>query len=495
MPGGNPYAQAFTEFADRMEKIAQMFGLVGDQVGGPIGMTVNGLGEFRDRMTAMGKAMVSTTAASGALNAALNLTQTGISAVTSRFSEFVNAWNPSEMNRFRFAVTDMNAAIGRALTPTLIKLTEVFRTIGDAIASAGPSGQRLIAALATAAVSMTVMTAATFAFSSAVNSATFGLSAVIGAVAGLGIGMGFVLKPIEEMQTMLAKFGEVISSLLNVFGKGAEAVAQAITPAMGAILDTLMGFVQVLANVANAAIPTGQALWGRLGDVIQRVAEGVKPIVAVFEQLLAATLPISAALGNLLVGFIESMAPILTALGPLAAAFGRIGVVIVSVVSQVMAAIQPLMGVGMRVLTASAEVLADVLTRVAIAINTLADYLMNLLGIAVGLDSASTFRDGASEGMGVRNARIGSLEQYGQAALTSAFSLGMEKEDPAKASAGYLKNIDTNIGNIYTAITGWISQAGQKANQAGNVISDVADASRSPAWYAARQLANSITGR
>jgi phage-related protein len=526
------------------ENLKALLGDIGKQVSE---LATGSMVEFRDRFAEIGKSFLNTTAAAVTLNASLNIVQQGIGAVTSKFGEFVNAWNPSEMNRFRFAVTDMNAAIGRALTPTLEKFTLIVRTVGDAIASAGAPGQKLVAALAVAAVSMVTMTAATFAFSSAVNSATFGLSALIGAVVGLGAGMAFVMKPTGELKEILSQVGNVISTVMNVVGQGAQAIAQAVGPAIQSVLQVVMTFVTTAAEIANTAIEPMKAIWEQIGGVIQRLVgtlsgillpifermlgqsaalggqmakmfgdmfETAAPAIEAIFQVIGAFAEIYVALGGIqqsimlvFTSILQAIQPIFVAIlrpigavanliGSLAGAFGAIGMAIGQLIAAIVEAVSPVVEIVMELIQGPLNLFIAVVTMVAEAIRDLTDWFMRLLGITVQGTGASTFKDDASEGMGVRNARIGSLESYGQAALTSAFSLGVDKtEKPEiviKNEVGEIKkDLKTLIGKVndgiaevskvITAITGIGSSA-------INSLPPVA------AWDAARRLADRITG-
>lgn len=160
-----------------------------------------------------------TSSITGAMNA--------LTGFGSQLSQFVGKANPVAVMQFTMAVDNLQAVIGRALTPVLERVTFMVQKLGDAFVSLSPNAQGLIGSLA----------------------AGGGLAAVFGAVRIAVMGLMAALGPVPIIVgTLVSALGGLVSTTAS--GKQFAAALDGVLRAVGTVFEALATVVMPLVEGA-----------------------------------------------------------------------------------------------------------------------------------------------------------------------------------------------------------------------------------------------------
>jgi hypothetical protein len=217
---------------------------------------------------------------------------------------FVQKANPGAVMRFQLAVDDLQAVIGRAMVPTLNRLTQTVRTIANAFAGLSANGQTLIASVAAGTVGLVAFGAAALLVQTVM---TGGLLPILSAVAGALGGFAFVsgsLQPVfERLTAVFSGVADRVGAVIARFA-GSDAFAGIMT-ALGEVVALV---VDVAASVADALMPAFDAIL----QGIAAFAPLVKASVEIFGNVFTM---IADVLGGWIVNAVQYATPYLMAFG------------------------------------------------------------------------------------------------------------------------------------------------------------------------------------
>lgn len=157
-----------------------------------------------------------------------------LTAFGGSLAKFVGKANPAAVQRFTLAADDLQAVIGRALTPVLEKLTVLVQRLGNAFASLSPTTQKFIAGL-TGGAGLGAVLAASAVAVRALLAALGPIPIVVGLVGGAIAGVAANMSSAKAL-------GDAFSRVLGVLGTAVEAVAGIAVP----LLTTALEFVTPL---------------------------------------------------------------------------------------------------------------------------------------------------------------------------------------------------------------------------------------------------------
>jgi hypothetical protein len=166
--------------------------------------------------------------------------QSSIISFGNSLASFVGKANPVAVMQFTRAVENLQAVIGRALTPALETVTGMVRQLGDAFASLSPTAQRLVGALSFGGGLAGVFGAVSLAVKGLM--ATFGpVPLIVGAVAGALAG---IVATSASGQRIMAAFQSVLTAVGTVF----EALAGVVLPVVETALDLIVPLLNEFAT-------------------------------------------------------------------------------------------------------------------------------------------------------------------------------------------------------------------------------------------------------
>ena len=208
-----------------------------------------------------------------ALGMSLSTFQGMMGKIGGQIGSYVNMYNPAAFKKFELASNDAMAALGSALVPVLNNFTEMMKGIGKIFVNLTPAGKALIAGLVAGTVAMTSMVAVTYLFSTAVNSATFGLSAVAGLIVGAFAGMAFAMKDTAGVAKMMDKVVSSVTKVINGFGGALGPVVAALTPVVDVLLEAFADSMGMVGQMLIELTPLFEVLAQVLAQVLRVLIE------------------------------------------------------------------------------------------------------------------------------------------------------------------------------------------------------------------------------
>lgn len=240
------------------------------------------------------------------------------------------------------------------------------------------------------------------------------------AVRDLYATLGRALQPALEVATHLIKRIADAFAAFSPPGKGVVEAAKRIIDAFGPIIDLFVQFANEVSGVLESALADSA---GSIVHLAQSLADLVRSIL----QL---------AMGpELFASFVSALIPVVDIVVQLVRIFLELVNVALIPVKLVAGA-----------LAVTLELLAPLLNMLAEGLKTLADTIRDVL-VELGLVSDKKPEKGKGTGMAAHQAHFTSAQSYAQTAYASAYGLGKDVNDPAKQSAGYLKEIRDFIKN------------------------------------------------
>lgn len=235
-------------------------------------------------------------------------------AISSTVGRFVEAFSPVTVKRFQYAVADLNASIGETLMPVMTRLTLVVRGMADVFASLSPPARNMIATLAAASVGMVVMGGAVGGLSAVINSATAGLPALLGVLAGAATGVGLMSGTFDQFQEVIREVTVVARQVFETLG----GVFQQLFAAAQPLIQALIRFASEASGPFLGAI---RQMAGSLGDLLAQmvpVVESLLPVLievgGAFQQLQAGMLQLAVAVVGPLLQVVAALAPVVQTL-------------------------------------------------------------------------------------------------------------------------------------------------------------------------------------
>jgi phage-related protein len=342
------------------------------------------------------------------------------------------------------------------------------------------------------------------------------LSGLTGVIAGA---IGQLAQLVANAAPGIARFATQLAALLQPLIAHFTAMAPVLFELIGTVLQLGQAIVGVQMQILGAVFQALLPLLPVVRQVVEVVATLARVFTAVLTPLLAAAgALVQVALIPLTVAF-RVLGPILeqvaravnAALQPLAVAFEEVGLIVGELAAQMGKALGDLFGslAGllpsvMPLLTVAVDVFVGAMTRVVQVIQFVADTIRALFGLEVRNRGGNrpvddTFKPGASQGLGFREASRGGIEEFINKAQQSAFSAGGAQEDPAKQTATSAQNIDTKVGDLVTEVKE-LRQAFEQKIQAfldklGNVASAPGKAVRGAAESGAFGIGPALVSR
>lgn len=179
----------------------------------------------------------------------------------SSLSTFVEKANPVAVMRFGQAVDDMQAVIGRALTPVLERVTIMVRGMGDAFVSLSDPAQKFIAAMTGGAGLGAVLAAA--AGAAKLLLASLGpIPIIVGLVGGAIAGVAGTMASGKQVS-------EAFGRVMKVVGTIIESLAAVVLPLVAAALDVVVPLLDALADAitfVTDSVLAALAAFGLAGD-------------------------------------------------------------------------------------------------------------------------------------------------------------------------------------------------------------------------------------
>lgn len=524
---------------------------LGKAIADATSMATAGINNLSSAMSGLAK---ESAGAAAALALPMVALESGIAAVNVGIARFVKLANPGVFQRFQLAIDDLYASIGRALTPVLVKLTDVFRSIGSVIFSLSGPGQKVIQAVAAAtvglvtfgAVTITLATilgtgaAAMVAFGSAAEVViavfTGGIGPIVTAIGGLLAGALASLIPVVtgvasaigafalvsgNLNGFINKVSDAFSGLMTVLGEALEEFTKAdvIGPVLKALGDILKDMGAVFGAVIKAIAPGIAAMisaWAPLIPVILKV-------VAAITALLFVTSP----LGALFTGIAAAMFLIIKAYELLRPGLEEIANLIKTVFNEVISifidlgeSILQSLGFGnalgnfTKAMQDVGIMIAGVARAITTAMQSVFNWIRGFLGLTLpGAPNADDDkrRPDTNYGAAAKSVSTGSVDDVLRKARESAFSLGSGANDPAANTAAntaainlaiqqqsaVIGTIATAVGNIITNITNLPATAKAVINQeltaAANLV--IAHIPGQESRDTARAVVNDISGK
>lgn len=469
----------------------------------------------------------------GVSDSAFGSMQRLVGAINSSVAAYTQLFNPAATRILEMAVRDLNASIGEALMPVLRIATAAIRSIADVIASMSPQARALVAGLVLATVSAVAMTAAVGVLSAVMNTATAGIPALLGAIAGGLSSLVVVAKPLDQLQKVFSKVGEIFEKVFDTVGESFAKITESFTP--------LVELVVKLMAMGADQLP------GLIGPLIDSFGQLIKSVIPAMESILPAIMAVGAVIENINILVIRlviaALAPLLEIIGELlkpiamvVEGLALVGYVITvfvrTVLDQLMAAFKllqwpmeqvkklieenlgPSMGklkasmsnlwdsikqvfgllfdafgriakvmaepfiklaqfVG-GVLVVALQALAYVIETVASWITTLADNVRLLFGVEKK-DDADRVKKGSSVGKATVQASFNSVDSYLDKARASSFGLSRGSDtanDPAKQTASNTGKLVTQFETFNTNFSTFmeaIGSIGDNIPSAGSV--------------------------
>jgi hypothetical protein len=228
--------------------------------------------------------------------------QRGISAVQSQIVSFVQFANPAAVIRFKLAWEDLQGVIGRALAPVLQTVTLIVQRLADYLHAASGPAKGLIAAMAASGVVFAAvtggivgMTGALLIFKLVMDTATLGISAVVGLIgaaigglsaAGIGaVGLGLVVTPFEQVKEIINQIGPPFLKVFDLIGRAVMQFAQGMLPGVTAAFSSVAAAVSMLVNALPGSGRFFEVIGKTIGVFIQIVALNIQMLAAGFQAL------------------------------------------------------------------------------------------------------------------------------------------------------------------------------------------------------------------
>lgn len=531
---GNPLPVAMQPLGPALAEIVAAVNKVREAIEKQKGTTERATAASAAATLSFGKMTAGLSVLQNVTGLALNSLHQLTGAISANVASFVKMYSPADVVRLDLAVKDLNAAIGAALVPTLLKMTVLVRGVGDVIASLSGPSRGLIAALVSAGVGMVALTVTTELFAAAAASATGGLSLVLGAVAGGLAAVAFVSKDLDAVKSAVQGVSVVARQFVEVLGAAFGRVATAAQPVIDKVAALAAGLAGPLANFL-------ESVTGNFAGLIEQIVPVVQSVLPAVTQAVTAVLQLSAGLQSLqlnlilgpLVQLFGALVPVLDLLGTpvrlAVTAFGTLAQVVGGVlgpmiglamtplkaVGQVFGAVAEAVGgavgelqeafsevgalareIGGVINELSAELLkalkpfTDALKDVALgairttvdAIRGLASWLTEIVRRVrefLGIEARERIDPkGKSEGLAVRQVTTGSVQAAIDRAQTAALNAGRKaEENPMKKSADHLGRIRQYLetGEWAAKLAGAIAKA-VKESKAGRTADAVGGA-------------------
>jgi phage-related protein len=296
-----------------------------------------------------------------------------VNRISADVGSLVAKYQPAAVRRLTLAIDDLTASIGRALLPVLERFRVLVRGIGDSIASLTPSGRAMVAGLVAAGVGMASLTAATVAFSVAVNTSLGGIPAVLGAVAGGAVGVAFAMKDLAEVQAAVEKVARAGTVVLNALGKAVSVVFDAVSP----LIDTFAGLA---AQAGGQLAQLFTALAPAMRQVAEVVAGLVTQLAAVGATNFQTMLGLFQTLANALTPLIQPLATVVGTVAQLGGVLTQVGGVLLNVFLSALAPALTGLGAVLQVLVTPINLMSGLFASLASVVSSVVNPLFRTLG-------------------------------------------------------------------------------------------------------------------
>lgn len=423
-------------------------------------------------------------------------------AINSTVAAYTQLFNPAATRLLEMAIRDLNASIGEALMPVLRIATAGIRAIADVIASMSPQARSLVAALALATVAAVAMTAAVGVMSAVMNTATAGIPAILGAIAG-GLGsLVVVAKPLKDLEKIFQKVGNTFEKIFDTVGASFRKIAEILTPLLdfvvnlasagaekipdliGPLIDSFGQLIESVLPSIKAVLPALLAIgavieqinilairvvFAALTPLLERLGEILKPIGYLVEGLALVTSVAMELTSTLFTGLTKafrlvhdpmkdisklveanlgpSLAKLKTSLLGLWDSIRQVFGLIFDAVAKIAKILaEPFIKLAMfvgEVLVVHLQALAYVIETVAAWITTLEDNVRRLFGVE-RQEETSRVKPGSSVGKATVQASISSIDAYLDKARTSAYGMSRgeaKNDDPSMQTAKNTKKL------------------------------------------------------
>lgn len=188
------------------------------------------------------------TTAANKVGAVLTNAMNAVTNFGNSIAAFVGKANPAAVMRFRIAVDDMTAVIGRVLTPVLERVTIVVRGMGDAVASLSGPAQSFIAGMSGGAGIGAVLAAA--AGAAKLLLATLGpIPIIVGLVGGAIAGVAGTMASGRQVAEAFGRVAKVVGTII-------ESLAAVVLPLVSAALEVVVPLLEMLADAITYVTDT-----------------------------------------------------------------------------------------------------------------------------------------------------------------------------------------------------------------------------------------------
>lgn len=228
-----------------------------------------------------------------------------IGAIQSQIVSLVQHANPAAVIRFKFAVEDLQAVLGRMLLPVLNNVTLVIQKLADYLHSASGPAKGLAAVMVTVGVVAAAvtggfvgMTGALIVLKIAMDIFTGGITAIAGLIGaalgaatagGIGaIGMGLVVTPFEQLKGLIDQIGPPLLKIFEMVGSAVMSFAGGALPGMINAIQTVVAGISSVVNAMGGAGNVFEIIGLVVGSFVQYLATGFQ-IVASMASILINT--------------------------------------------------------------------------------------------------------------------------------------------------------------------------------------------------------------
>ncbi len=387
-------------------------------------------------------------------------------SLSGQVGALVKLYSPAHFRLFEIAASDASAALGRLLLPVMKVFTVIIRGMGDAFASIRPIFQILTLTAKDLEVVLRPLTQLFNALLGAAGKVFAALRPVVEMLAGvLGQALEALAGIIADITPSLVAFATQIGAVLSQLGSHFAKMIPLVSAFLKAVMQ--IGFAingamtEVLGAVLGLVLPALRIFAAVMSSIFKLLVPLVRIGLLPLQLALKALTPLMevlAAVSDVLVTALDEVGTLLADLVTLLADdLGR-------TLRDLVTAVMPLVLGGVRVFTSAMMQMVKVIRFVA-------DMVRNLFGLSPrdrGKSPNDTFQKDAGQGLAMREAQKGSIEEFINKAQTAAFSSGGGKEQsPTEKNTSQLQQATGKIETLNRLLERVIPIAERIANVTG----------------------------
>lgn len=370
-----------------------------------------------------------------------------VGSLGDQIAAIVKTFNPAAFKQFQIAVSDATAAIGKILTPVLQAITPLFKALNAVITNLQPALE---------------------AFGPVLQQITTVVRQVMEQVGAMLTRLapsfvGSILKVVEAFQPLLDHFVAMVPIVLSVLEPLFElgnALREMSASILGALIGALKPLFPVLQAISQVIGVLVELIAGTLGTSFKLIGTLIQVALAPLQLVLTPLAAVLETIAKVVGGLLLPLTTVITEFGAIAAELAEL------FSDELTAVFAELAELLRGPLIAAADLFVSAMRQIAEWMRHVAD----LARILFGIERPDTTFDPNRRTQAVREAQIGSVESFLNAARTRAFSIG-GTQSPQEKNTSAVNGLTTetkSLKEIIERLTAPVERIANKIDEGGD---------------------------